>query len=225
MNSKLRGLLALALSMALILGGCAGQKAPAEPSQPEPSPVKSLYDQGQELVTLMGEMAGSSQYLRLYTENEEMLSLASEAGSGDLSEPKAVYRVRIPETALTGILELVGLTGLSDLPKDLRESVKARAFSSIPTQLNALGGANVLAAASICTASKTFVSSETAEPVIYLYTYQNAVPAAVTFLPGEEGAVSATGIFILYDQFRADSPEDLNRLLGDLGVEIEVVTQ
>ena len=66
---------------ALLLAGCG--------LQPE-IPEKTLYDQGRELVSLMGEMAASTPYTSLYTGDQEMAELLSGAGEWDFSAPQTV---------------------------------------------------------------------------------------------------------------------------------------
>lgn len=215
MKKSMRGAaLLLALAVAL-LAGC-GQKAQAG---------KSLKEQGQELVSLMGEMAASGDYVSFYTDADEMRELLSAAGEGDHSSPTAVYSIRFPDSALDGLLALAGLDSLDGLSQGLQASIKARVVAALPTQVNAMGGSNVLAAASLCTASKTFLSGEVSENVIYLYVYEDAVPAAVVFLPGEDGTVSATGMLILYDGFQAGGLEKISGQLEQLGAEVGEVSE
>lgn len=230
--------LALLLALAFVLlAGCAdGRRAESstasgsenyavdgEPGQG--APAKALWEHGQELVSLMGEMAGNEAYIDLYTGSEEIGELLSEAGKGDHSAPAAVYRIQLPESALGQLLGLMGLLDeLDGLSDGLRESVRAKSIASLPSRLNGMGGANILAAASVCTADKTFRSDEVSgNGLIYLYLYEDAVPAAVTFLPGEDGTASASGMFILYDGFRPESPDDLSMLLGELGAEVSQI--
>lgn len=227
--------LLLAVALALLAGCSSGNRVESstaaglenyavdgEPGQ-EDSPARTLLEHGQELVSLMGQMAGNDAYIQLYTGSPQIGEILSAAGEGDFSSPAAVYRVLVPESALGqyGLVELDSLDGLS---QELRENVKARAVSSLPTLLNSMGGASVLAAASVCTAGKTFFSAEVPKNgVIYLYLYEDAVPAAVVFLPGEDGTVSATGMLILYDGFQVESPAELSGLLGELGAEVSPV--
>lgn len=235
---RMKRCLALLLALALVLlAGCSGaERAPSstaageedfsqngEPAQD--APVKSLLEHGQELAALMGEMAKSEAYIDLYTANDEIGEILSAAGEGDFSAPAAVYSIRFPESALGRLLELSGLLdSLDGLSDELRESVRAKLVSSLPTLINGMGGANVLAAASVCTAGKTFRSAEVSgNGLIYLYLYENAVPAAVVFQPGEDGTVSASGMLILYDGFRAESPDDLSGLLGELGADVSEI--
>lgn len=233
--NKMRKCLALLLALTLVLlAGCSNaQRSPSSsaagsenyavdggPGQGDP-PAKSLLEHGQELISLMGEMAGTGAYIGLYTENTEIGGVLSAAGEGDFSNPKAVYRVQISEVTLSRLLEQLGIASLDGLTPELRESLKTRSVSSLPTLINSMGGANTLAAASICTANKTFRSTEVpGNGMIYLYFYENAVPAAVVFLPGEDGTASATGMLILYDGFQAEDPDDLSGLLGELGADI-----
>lgn len=229
--------LLLALVFAL-LAGCSGAQRPessaaagpegsaADGGQPaESAPAKTLLEHGQELVALMGEMAASGAYIGLYTASTDIGDILSAAGEGDFSSPTAVCRVQFSESALGQLLEFTGLMDdLDGLSQPLREAVRARSVSALPTMLNGMGGADVLAAASVCTAGKTFRSDEVpGNGLIYLYLYEDAVPAAVTFLPGEDGTASASGMLILYDGFRPESLDDLSALLGELGAEVSKV--
>lgn len=225
--------LALALTMTLLLGGCAGSApnkgdpAPEAPSQPEPAPApsKTLYERGAELAAELAEMAGNRDYLSLYTGQGEVLDILARAAEGkDYTSPKAVYSLTISEDAAGKILAALEMENADALPDHLKGKVREKVFQALPAQVNAMAGADTLAAASICTAGKVFVDPAVTDGVIYLYTYENGVPVAVTFLPGEDGAVSAGGTFLLGDSFSVDSLEDLSGPLGLFGVEIAEVT-
>ena len=75
----------------------------------------------------------------------------------------------------------------------------------------------------MCTAEKLFVSGELTENEIYLYVYENAAPVAVTFMMGEDGAVAARGMFILYEGFEADRLEEMEGVWERFGVWVERV--
>lgn len=117
---------ALLLVLALLLAGCG--------LQPE-IPEKTLYDQGRELVCLMGEMAASTPYTSLYTSDQEMAELLSGAGEWDFSAPQTVYRIRMPESALQEIAEAMDPDGQEALSDGLKAVMRARVISSLPTQL------------------------------------------------------------------------------------------
>ncbi len=183
----------------------------------------SLYEQGLELITLMQEMAGNDTYMSLYSSSTELQEIISVVAEGDYSAPKEVYKITIDEKLLLSLGGEVSMDGMSE---QLQEYMCARLYASIATQLNArLGGANVLAAASICTASKTFVNSEITENMIYLYTYENAKPVVITFIPGEDNTVSASGYFILCEEPETDTLEELKEYLDVFAGTIEVVEE
>lgn len=56
--------------------------------------------------------------------------------------------------------------------------------------------------------------------MIYLYTYDNAKPVAITFTVGEDGSVSASGTFVMYDKFNCGSVEEIKAFFSDLNVEV-----
>lgn len=218
---KMKRKIALLLVLLLVvLTGCQQQEKAVEEPQAKP-----LRERGAELVGLMAEMAGSPYYAQAYTENSGITETLDGVGDGDFSEPEGVYSIHFPEEALNTLLESAGLTGLDGLSEGLRENLKARAFGALPTQINAMAGAETLAAASICTANEVFVDKGVTDNLIYLYVYEDAVPAVVVFLPGEDGAVSATGTLLLYDGFSLGSLEEIQGLLGPLGAEVAEVTE
>jgi len=194
------------LSLTILLGACGGRAG-----------AQSLYARGLEVVSVLEEMARSDEYLSILSASGELREILSEAGQGNFSRPKAVYRIRLSADAP---LPAEDLDGMSDA---LRESIRAKTLSAVVSQVNALGGVETLAASSVCTAGTTFAGGELEEDVIYVYTYEDAVPAAVTFIGGEDGTVSATGMFVLYDGFHADSEADVGQLLAEFGVEVDEV--
>ncbi len=181
---------------------------------------RSLYEHGLDLISLIEEMAENEEYYTLYTASPEMQEIVSVVSNGDHSQPKAVYQITIAEDMLSAMAEL-GTT--STLSESLQKYVAARTHNALATQLNAAGGAQVLAAASVCTASKTFVSTELTGSAIYLYTYENGVPAIVTFTSGEDNTVSATSCFIFNENFKTDSAEDVEQYFAEISAAVSVV--
>ena len=78
-------------------------------------------------------------------------------------------------------------------------------------------------ASSVCTVGKTFVNENATEDVIYLYTYENALPVAVTFTIGEDQAVSASGVFVMYDGFTCGSADEIKSFFSDIIVDVTEV--
>ena len=210
-------IVAVVISIVLALGvsGCGGGN----------SSNKTLYEQGLEVISLMEEMASSDTYLKIYSVSSEIQDIMRTAGEGDFSEPKAIYRVATSEETLLGLAEIAGSEAPEGLSDTLKGYVQSRMNGAIINQVNATGGAATLAAASICTGGKTFVSDELTEDVIYLYTYESAVPVAISFAVGEDGAVSATGNFILYEGFNVDTEQDIKDFFEEFSVKVEAIAK
>lgn len=206
------GLLALGLALLTALGACSGEPEPA-------APEKSLYEQGLEVAEQMREMAGSDEYLGIYSDNAEIRAILKQAAGAE-EQPQAVYRVRMEADE---VFRLMGVS-LEDFPASLRQTLRNKTASAAVTQLNGMGGSATLAAASLCTAQKLFVfTGEMEQNEIYLYIYESATPVAVTFTKGEGGAVLASGMFVLYDGFSLDSLEDVKETLSGFGVTVEKI--
>ena len=182
---------------------------------------KTLLEHGLDVIATMDEMADSDEYISFYSGNKEMAEIVKEIGKGDHSAPVAVYKITVDEKAMGAWDMLSGLEGLSE---NLKTAMRQKAFgAALITQINAQNGATTLAATTICTAGKTFVSTEGDGDAIYLYVYENACPAAVSFVRGEDNSVSASGTFILNDGFDASSHESLEAFFGEAGAVIEEI--
>ena len=198
----------------LLLTAC-GQKKEA------PKSDKSLYEHGLELISLMDEMAGSEEYISILSASEDIKNILLETAKGDFSNPKTVYRITISGTEIFDMAE----ANQRQLSDTLQENIKSRMASVLSNQINALAGTTELASSAVCTAEKVFVCPDLKESQIYLYLFDNAVPAVVTFTPGEDGAVSAKSSFVLLDDIEAYLDSATNEFLEMFGVKIEDITQ
>jgi len=212
-----KSMIALTMAFALVLSLCAcgGQIG-------NTASGKTLLEHGLEVVATMDEMADSDEYISFYSGNKEMAEIVKEIGKGDHSAPVAVYKITIDKEAIEAWDMLGGLDGLSE---NLKTAMRQKAFgAALITQINAQNGATTLAATTICTAGKTFVSTEGDGDTIYLYVYENACPAAVSFVRGEDNSVSASGTFIINDGFDTSSMESLEAFFGESGAVIESIS-
>ena len=181
----------------------------------------ALYQEGLSTVSVMEEMAENEDWVNLFSSNQNLASILSAVGDGDYSRPKTVYQIRLSDETVSHLTRNADLEAFSDI---LQAYLRATVQSSIAAQINAKGGADALAAASACTASCIFFCDDLHENLLYLYTYENAVPAMISFLVGEDGAVSATGLFILYDGFPTGSAAEIQQFLSSLNVEVTEVS-
>ncbi len=199
------------LTLMLIFSACENSKPSTK--------TKSLYDHGLEIIQLMLEMTRSEEYIDIYTGSGEIKSIVQGISAGDFTTPKAVYAISVPEQSLADMEELRFLSNASE---ELKSFLSQRFLSAFITQVNAMGGAENLAAISLCTVGKTFVNEDVDKSIIYLYTYENAVPAAVIFAAGEDHTVSASGVFINYEPFPCDSAEEIQAFFSDTAIDVTV---
>ena len=197
-----------AAALVLALGAC-GKEEP------------TLYDRGMEVIGLMEEAIRSEAYLELMSAAQPLREYIARAAQGDYRNPKAVYAVSFSTDVLqmySGVLEPV------DLPETLTDVVEHRLLAAVVSQINAAGGVETLAASSMCTVGKTFVSGEPEEDLIYLYVFENGCPVAVTFTTGEDSTVSATANIILNENFPCGDAAQIREFFGDGAAEVTAVT-
>ena len=202
----------VSVALILSLSACGNKDGTAE--------AKSLYARGLEVVQLMSEMTQTEEYVDIHTGSSEIKELVQSIGSGDYSAPKAVYSIFITDENLAAMAELGNLENASE---NLRTFLAQRVLGSLMTQVNGLSGVEKLAASSVCTAGMTFVDENADKNVIYLYTYEDALPVAVTFVLGEDHTVSASGVFVMYDEFTYGSADEIKSFFSDVVVEVNEV--
>lgn len=205
----------VALVMAVSLCACVGAGTSGSSTSD-----KSLYEQGLGVISLMAEAAQSEEYVGAYTGNPEIMEIIQNVGAGDYSAPKAVYSLSVSDEVL---LSMLGLENLNGISAELKDTLLSRSFASLITQINGYAGVNNLAASSVLTLGKSFVDSTITEDVIYIYTFENAFPVAVTFTVGENGAVSANGNFIMYEEFTCGSMSEVQEFFGEFGAVVAEV--
>lgn len=200
---------AIVFVLVLSLSACGNSESSSE--------AKSLYVQGLEIVQLMTEITRSEEYVDIYTGSSEIKAVIENISNGDYTAPKTVYAISIADKNLAATAELNSLGNVSE---ELKSLLTQRVLGALMTQVNSMGGVTNLAATSVCTVGKTFVSEKTNEDVIYLYTYDDAVPAAVTFTVGEDHAISASGVFVMSEEFTCGSVDEIKSFFNDITVEV-----
>ena len=150
----------------------------------------TLYAQGLALIDLMDEMVHTPAYLDACTANPNILAKLENTGSPE--NLKAVY---VLQTDIAKQLP-IDLSGFSEA---LKADFLSKIYASVPAQINAAGGSELLAASSLCTASKAFLAPDFTGNALYLYTFKESAPVMVAFSAGSEGIVTASASFLLVD--------------------------
>lgn len=181
--------------------------------------TKSLYSQGLEVVQLMDEITESEEYIDIAVP-DNLKSVVKELADGDYSTPKTVYSIEVSEKDLATIAEMNSFDNISD---NLKHLIMSKVCNSFITRVNSMGGVEDVAVSGICTAGKTFVNENADKNIIYLYTYENTAPIAVTFIKGDDNSVSANGTFVMYDDFKCGSADEIKDFFNYITVEVTEV--
>jgi len=208
---KIRKILWAVLASGMLLASCGTTD----------SELPSLEVRGMQIVSMLEEIAESDEYLSIYSADPELLSIIGSFAEGDRSDPKTIYRLTLSDESVKA---LCGTDVLTSLSPRLQDFLEGRVQASIVNIANARGGSTVLAATSICTAGITFVSDEITDDTIYLYTFEDAVPAAVAFTVGEGNTVTASGTFLAAEDLNTDSPETVREFFSETDLTVEVIS-
>lgn len=212
--SKLMGL-AMTAVLLLALGGCAGKDGPENSG-------KSLRDHGMDVISVMEEMVKSKDYASLIGSSAEAVEeIRADLAAGDYTAPLAVYEVQCPH--IQDVLALAEDSTITDgFSEALKNHLNNRAASTLVNLINSRSGYAPLAAASVYSTGKTFVWEKPQENTLYLYTFENGYPITVTFTAGEDNSMTATGTFLIVEDFDIQAAEQLLTLLKGLGFESEI---
>ncbi len=155
---------------------------------------KSLVERGLEMTAAMAELAGSEMYRAAITSADGPRSVIATMAAGDYSAPKAVYAVSMSEDVLRSLLGIEG-----ELSETLSAYLVGKAYTAISNIITSHRGAETIAASASVIYSESFVFEGLEKPTLYLYQYEGDYFVTVSFLPGEDGAVSAQAAFVPSD--------------------------
>lgn len=216
-NGKRRWAACIPAVAAFALCACGGSRAGTQDAGDI-----SLYDRGLAVIDIMAEMTESEAYIGLTTANDGIRAIIQNDLAGEHEEPEAVYFISIPEEQLRAWWDLAEMEETGEMSQELWTFLRQRILASVPSVINGMAGVEELAAANACMAQKTFAVKNEIQDVTYLYVYEDAAPAAVTFTAGEDGTVSASGTFLLQDEFSCGSAAEIEAFFEGIGVEAEV---
>lgn len=166
-----------------------------------------FYDNGIEIVEKMAEMVNNEEYISYYTYSSQLKELVNKIAEGNYDLPKNVYKI----TLLPGFFQEMADSydmNIDGISESLQEDLEKKMISSIGSFVNGISGTEAVAVSSIVSAGGCFVCDGVTEHLIYIYIFEGGYPVFVSFNPGKDGAVSASGSFILNDKFK-DMNEDI----------------
>ena len=181
----------------------------------EKTEYPTFEEKGMEIVGVNEDIINTEEYLEVYgIRDEDVLGLIKDAAEGDYSEAEHIYELKFDNLADDMV------DNYNKLPRSLKDMMKNRAYGAYISSLNSVVGSTPLVAASMTTASSVFATDQE-ENTIYIYTFEEGFPIAVTFVVNDEGICSASGTFLFgADELDFSSEKNLEKSLdGDVEVE------
>lgn len=174
----------------------------------------SYYEMGLKVCEVMGEMASETDYVRIFSEDAEIMEIMRKIGKGDYDDPDGVYSIEFDPEDMAEAME----SELDDLPSSLRGIAEKKVYAAIGNAMNNTMGVNMVAAASIANHSMAFATAEEPEAALYMYVFDE-LPVLVSFTPGEGNTALASGMFFmpgLTENHDFDSKRDIEDLFEDM---------
>lgn len=182
---------------------------------------KAIHAQGLAIVSVMEEMVQNETWFDVFSHNKDLKKIISDEGKIGKKKLKTVYQIKINNELNSYLIEPINEKRLSpDLNKYFQNIIQ----TCIATNINTIGGADIIAASGICTYSKTFVNNDIKENTSYLYTFEKGAPILITFIVGDDNAVSAHASYIFYDGFGRKNIEEMEAILEGFGASIEEIS-
>lgn len=182
---------------------------------------KAIHAQGLAIVSVMEEMVQNETWFDVFSHNKDLKKIISDEGRIGKKKLKAVYKIKINDELNSYLIEPINEKRLSpDLSKYFQNIIQ----TCIATNINTMGGADTIAASGICTYSKTFVNNDIKENTSYLYTFEKGAPILITFIVGDDNAVSAHASYIFYDGLSRKNIKEMEAVLEGFGASIEEIS-
>ena len=181
------------------------------------TPTKSLVERGDEIVSMVAEMVNSEEYVQAMIGNvnayEEQISRVKAV---DFSNPSAKYELEFDVDELMKKLAN-GKFDFEKLSEPFKDKISAGVGNSLASAVTSKSGSDKLVVASIFNATKCFVDESIKENEYLLYVFEPGCSMLISFVPHEDGAVSASGVLVLNDDFKTDSEEQIEQSFKELG--------
>lgn len=167
---------------------------------------QSKYDIGMELITKLSEISKDESYehMILSATDEAVLKIIDNIRTMNYSQPEHIYRVKNLDEVFSAVM-FMGQSGgeiysdISDTVKGVLESKFADGLRNIITGQRTSVAA--VAVSGIYVIDTTFVDSSVKTCEVYIYTFREAYPVMISYVPGKDGAVAATAGYIIVDDY------------------------
>ena len=185
---------------------------------------KSALDRGDEIVELVSEMVNSDEYINIMLGNVSACEdLLSEIREVEFSSA-AIYELKVSEDELIELLT-AKRGDANKLSESLQDKLVDGLGSSFASYINLGTSTEKMVMSSVFNASKCFVDKSIKENQYLLYVFESGYSMLISFVPHEDGAVTASGNLILNDRLELDTADQVEASLKFLGINTITATK
>lgn len=168
-----------------------------------------LAFQGLRLTLQMRQLANDSGYVAHAVHAGKIKALVEDIGKQEYSKPRKVFRItHLHMNMAKALLSQSGAT---------KPLILDRIVRSIPSLLNAQGGADHLAATSLLFAEDAFLYHGLKEYTLYLYLYDGNYQSMVLYRPAKQHIVLANASIVAHEKLRGlTTPADVKQFFADV---------
>ena len=168
-----------------------------------------LQTQGLHLTQQMRQLANDSSYIANAVYSKKVKALIKDIGSKGYHQPQKIFCVSHLDMQVTkSLLSQSGAT---------KPLIIDRIIRSIPTLLNAQGGADNLAATSLLFAEDAFLYPALKEYTLYLYLYEGNYHSIVLYRPGKQDIVLANASFVIHERLKTlKTPAEVKQFFAEV---------
>ncbi|MCM1083060.1 MAG: hypothetical protein NC428_06225 [Clostridium sp.] len=159
----------------------------------------SFYDEGQEMALTMHELICDETYIQATGVPDDVREIIDKIGGMDYSASAHVYRVSKVDEVLSNAM-LMGKVYPNGMSDSVEAVMKKKLVGNIAGQITARKtGTSALVVQSMFVVNTSFVNTAAKDMELYVYTYDDAYPVFVAFIPEGNGAVSASASYLIVD--------------------------
>lgn len=195
--------------ISLILSLFACQKTPEAPDTEAKG--GDLADDGMKVISLMADMISSEDYgLMMLNNYADYVERINDIRRGSYEAPQAVYEIKMDTRRILN-------SDAEGLPESLKEYVGGMTNASVAAYINSAESLDGVAVSSLFSATIAFVNENVKENTMYFYVFDSDYPILVNFICGEDGAVRASGNFIMNAELNPGSADGIEEFFKKAG--------
>ena len=189
------------------------------------TPSKSILERGDEIISIVSDMVASDEYIEAMSGGASAYDeLISEVKTIDFSKIATVYELNIPEKETLKKLSRQNFD-MDKMPQSVIDKLYLGIGSSLASYINGKGGSDSLVVATFFSAGKCFVDKSITHKKHLLYAFESGHLMLISFVPREDGAVSASSHFILNDEFLSADAKQISESFEEFGLDGITITK